>query len=115
MPLHSRKKTGRNDPCPCGSGKKHKHCCLKAAQPSDDSPWTRQRVASGRLAQEMMSFARRSFANDVLDAWLDFNQEDSPIPLQDDIEEGQIFMPYFLFDWDPEAPSRPRCRREATG
>ena len=20
--------TGRNDPCPCGSGKKHKHCCL---------------------------------------------------------------------------------------
>jgi len=22
-------KTGRNDPCPCGSGKKYKHCCLK--------------------------------------------------------------------------------------
>jgi protein O-GlcNAc transferase len=21
------KKIGRNDPCPCGSGKKHKHCC----------------------------------------------------------------------------------------
>ena len=21
-------KTGRNDPCPCGSGKKHKKCCL---------------------------------------------------------------------------------------
>ena len=21
--------TGRNDPCPCGSGKKHKHCCLR--------------------------------------------------------------------------------------
>lgn len=21
-------RTGRNDPCPCGSGKKHKHCCL---------------------------------------------------------------------------------------
>ncbi|MBF0561076.1 MAG: tetratricopeptide repeat protein [Alphaproteobacteria bacterium] len=21
-------KAGRNDPCPCGSGKKHKHCCL---------------------------------------------------------------------------------------
>lgn len=24
-------KVGRNDPCPCGSGKKYKHCCLKAA------------------------------------------------------------------------------------
>lgn len=23
-------KTGRNDPCPCGSGKKHKKCCLQA-------------------------------------------------------------------------------------
>ena len=22
-------KTGRNDPCPCGSGKKHKKCCAK--------------------------------------------------------------------------------------
>ncbi len=22
-------KTGRNDPCPCGSGKKYKKCCLK--------------------------------------------------------------------------------------
>lgn len=20
-------KVGRNDPCPCGSGRKHKHCC----------------------------------------------------------------------------------------
>jgi len=23
------KQIGRNDPCPCGSGKKYKHCCLK--------------------------------------------------------------------------------------
>lgn len=22
------KKIGRNDPCPCGSGKKYKHCCI---------------------------------------------------------------------------------------
>lgn len=22
-------KIGRNDPCPCGSGKKYKNCCLK--------------------------------------------------------------------------------------
>ncbi len=24
-------KVGRNDPCPCGSGKKYKHCCGKGA------------------------------------------------------------------------------------
>jgi hypothetical protein len=29
-------KIGRNDPCPCGSGKKHKRCCLaaRAANPA---------------------------------------------------------------------------------
>jgi hypothetical protein len=26
-PAPRKKKIGRNDPCPCGSGKKHKHCC----------------------------------------------------------------------------------------
>lgn len=25
-------KVGRNDPCPCGSGKKYKNCCLKNEQ-----------------------------------------------------------------------------------
>ncbi len=24
-----KKEPGRNDPCPCGSGKKYKQCCLK--------------------------------------------------------------------------------------
>ncbi|MGN0222636.1 MAG: SEC-C metal-binding domain-containing protein [Muribaculaceae bacterium] len=27
MPISFGKKPGRNDPCPCGSGKKYKHCC----------------------------------------------------------------------------------------
>jgi len=26
---HSKRKVGRNDPCPCGSGRKYKHCCGK--------------------------------------------------------------------------------------
>jgi hypothetical protein len=29
-------KIGRNDPCPCGSGKKHKRCCLIAQAPTPD-------------------------------------------------------------------------------
>ncbi|MFB0538032.1 MAG: SEC-C metal-binding domain-containing protein [Anaerolineae bacterium] len=28
-PVHAEKKVRRNDPCPCGSGKKYKHCCWK--------------------------------------------------------------------------------------
>ncbi len=27
QPVHREKKVGRNDPCPCGSGKKYKKCC----------------------------------------------------------------------------------------
>lgn len=27
--------TGRNDPCPCGSGKKYKQCCLKTGDPKE--------------------------------------------------------------------------------
>ena len=27
--VRSQPKVGRNDPCPCGSGKKYKHCCGK--------------------------------------------------------------------------------------
>lgn len=29
QPFHRQPKVGRNDPCPCGSGKKHKKCCGK--------------------------------------------------------------------------------------
>jgi len=29
IPGGKSKKTGRNDPCPCGSGKKYKKCCGK--------------------------------------------------------------------------------------
>jgi hypothetical protein len=31
------KKPGRNDPCPCGSGKKYKQCCLKSENIQRDS------------------------------------------------------------------------------
>ena len=30
-------KIGRNDPCPCGSGKKYKNCCLQKQQPKGSS------------------------------------------------------------------------------
>jgi preprotein translocase subunit SecA len=28
-PIKSDAKPGRNDPCPCGSGRKYKQCCAK--------------------------------------------------------------------------------------
>jgi uncharacterized protein YecA (UPF0149 family) len=31
QPYYGSSKIGRNDPCPCGSGKKFKKCCGEAA------------------------------------------------------------------------------------
>lgn len=33
--IAAHKKIGRNDPCPCGSGKKYKKCCIGSAERSD--------------------------------------------------------------------------------
>ncbi len=38
-------RTGRNDPCPCGSGKKYKHCCLNKDRAAELAPAIAQRVA----------------------------------------------------------------------
>lgn len=32
-------KVGRNDPCPCGSGKKYKQCCERKARTISPSTW----------------------------------------------------------------------------
>jgi hypothetical protein len=40
---------GRNDPCPCGSGKKYKKCCLLAAGPPA-AAWTRAERQSAQIA-----------------------------------------------------------------
>ena len=38
-------RTGRNEACPCGSGKKYKHCCLDKDRAAELAPAVRQRVA----------------------------------------------------------------------
>jgi preprotein translocase subunit SecA len=46
-------RVGRNDPCPCGSGKKYKHCCMRkdmaaAPQPVGATPTGATAAKSGR-------------------------------------------------------------------
>jgi hypothetical protein len=106
MRSHPREKTGRNDPCPCGSAEKYKHCCLGAQPLSEQSIWQRQNNVSERLTADLLRFAKRRFGDDLFDAWRDFNLEDFPPPIDQVHDEGNIFMPYFLFLWDPERISR---------
>lgn len=110
MRSHLREKLGRNDPCPCGSGRKYKRCCLQneSAPVPEDTPWQRQREASDRLTGEMLKFARRRFEDEILLAWMDFNQTFFAPLLEKAADEAQIFFPFLLFDWDPD---RPRARR----
>jgi uncharacterized protein len=48
-------KVGRNDPCPCGSGKKYKQCCLKkdqeASKPRGLRKFTAKVISAGGTHQ----------------------------------------------------------------
>src|ERR1700733_13580159 len=115
MPVEAREKTGRNDPCHCGSGKKYKHCCLPGFVPSIDSLLVRQHAESERLTREITRFAVRKFGDQIYEAWQDFNMSDVPPPLEESSDERQVFMPYFFFQWNPEGISRPRTAGGARG
>jgi len=54
----ARAKPGRNSPCPCGSGKKYKNCCLKKdrAQRIRESTWRREEQAT---LERLTGFAQR--------------------------------------------------------
>jgi hypothetical protein len=120
MHSHPREKTGRNDLCPCGSGKKHMQCCLSnisiafASPKTLNTPWSRQRDASDRLTADLMRVLKRDFADAALDAWADFNQDDDPVSLNEMPHEISIFSPYVLFEWDPEKPL-PRSAQKPQG
>jgi len=45
-------KIGRNDPCPCGSGKKYKHCCRDQDQAAERAALAAARAAAAAEHQE---------------------------------------------------------------
>jgi len=77
-------KTGRNQPCPCGSGKKYKHCCLPAlregkpaAPPMEPLQFSLQReveriqaAAAGQEVAFIETGVFILFADSQGDAWL---------------------------------------------
>lgn len=58
-PIIRKEKTGRNDPCPCGSGKKYKRCCLgqEEARLHVSAPKTMVTEEEGRLTERLVAFA----------------------------------------------------------
>ncbi len=90
---------GRNDPCPCGSGKKYKRCCLRAEQNAhrrDEATMDRGAALAGLLEYE-----QHVFPDEIDAAMLDFWGEDGgALPFLGDEERNSIdvFLGWFRFD-----------------
>lgn len=101
----SKKEIGRNAPCPCGSGKKYKACCLKKeSADATDFLWQRLRLADTKLNGQLLKFAgslREEYA--LVDAWDEFVLFDDSKDLDYDSPENQAFIPWLLYDWHPLA------------
>ena len=99
-------KVGRNDPCPCGSGKKHKKCCLvNVSSAVVDLTWQKMRRTEGGLIPLLMDYAIEQFSPDiVIEGWDSFNNY-RDVELYDEhndeapLEFETIFLPWFLFNW----------------
>jgi hypothetical protein len=99
-------KTGRNDPCPCGSGKKYKHCCLNAvtvaAAAPTDLTWRRLRTLLDGFPDEMLRFTVEAYGpSAVHEAWAEF-MCDEDLEFDPDTPLIQLFMPWFFDRWSPD-------------
>lgn len=91
-------KIGRNSPCPCGSGKKYKQCCLKTETSVD--PYDRLRSLEGALIPKLLRFAKEEYGQDDFfeTAWKEWRPGASSS--FDDDEHGyetQVYLPWYLF------------------
>jgi hypothetical protein len=94
---------GRNDPCPCGSGRKYKHCCLHTRDASRTLR-LRLRQTESRVVPALLDCALNGWGQDLLDAaWEEFVLWDEEVP--DSIFEDPdfpLFLPWFLFSYVPD-------------
>ena len=89
---------GRNDPCPCGSGKKYKKCCYLKTQPHIE----KQELIRVKIIDELMAIAMKYHKDSYAEAydhfWNEEYPEDNlPAELQEFAEIN--FNEWFLFDW----------------
>ncbi len=102
------RKPGRNEPCPCGSGRKHKHCCLATAARAEESPaeitWRRIRRALDGYAATMTRFVVDTYGEQAVDeAWSEFMCWDDDADVYDPgSPHMQMFMPWLFHAWAPD-------------
>lgn len=94
---------GRNDPCPCGSGRKFKHCCLRATE-GEDALRVRLRTVEGHVVPALFAYAIAEFGEEFFDeAWEEFFVwADAPEDPRTSPEFDTTFMPWFVFSFIPD-------------
>jgi hypothetical protein len=86
-------KFGRNDPCPCGSGKKYKKCCLAETFIQQG----REESIRKRLVDELLTFYNKNYRDTVEEAHVMFWDDFVP---QEHLEGHALDIAYQnFFEW----------------
>ncbi|MDZ4257132.1 MAG: SEC-C domain-containing protein [Gemmatimonadales bacterium] len=99
---------GRNDRCPCGSGRKYKHCCLRTVSAAQSTSTYTAADRTNALAK-LIRFSQRPQFTEA--AWFatELFQLGQPEATQSpEVEEQTMvaFTSWFVFDLDPGADGR---------
>lgn len=102
-------KTGRNQPCPCGSGKKYKKCCYKNDDADgkiiDQAEYTRQKLrkTEGELIDLLIGYytdqlEEEGFKEAFEEFWLwgDIEPDEHLM-----VTMEQVFVVWLVFSWNP--------------
>ncbi len=95
-------RVGRNDPCPCGSGKKYKKCCY-LSEKTVTPVLTHQllRRTADKAADLLLRHARKLYGtNSIEDAWTEFWGSEDHEEIDLDTYIG-LFLPWFTYYWHP--------------
>ena len=95
-------KIGRNDPCPCGSGKKYKHCCLQREAAAKSEVISRDR-AMDAMMDKLLDFAREArFAPELEWAFDLFWNRSYTLDEADTLDPMQImsFLDWYAHDYN---------------
>src|SRR5438132_310189 len=98
---------GRNDPCPCRSGKKFKRCCLRARDAALETPGTlawrrlRRAVDDFAMGKTLLEFVVTTYGPRAADeAWAEFSGLEEPFDPQ--TPHLALFMSWLFHRWSPD-------------
>jgi hypothetical protein len=98
-------KPGRNDACPCGSGRKYKYCCLsESATVAElgEQTWRRVRAAIDGYAGDMLHFIAKCYGVDAIQqGWFEFTMGKSEEFVQGE-PNSELFFSWLFHVWSPQ-------------